>query len=87
MAARLVATLQANLPNLLYAQWALGQRVSQDARVVVDVGAHLPKVAGNAGLQGLACIGAAANATVNASARINVSVQASASVSGRAGVR
>lgn len=85
MAQRLFATLHTNLPNLLYAQWALGQRVAQDAQVVVQVGGHLPRVVGNAGLQGLACIGAAASAAAQASARINVSVRASASVSGRVG--
>lgn len=85
MANRLFATLQANLPNLLYAQIALGQRVMQDAQVVVQVGANLPKVVGDAGLEALACIGAAASATAQASARINVSVQASASVTGRVG--
>ncbi len=87
MASRLFATLHANLPTLLYAQFALGQRVMQDAQVVVQVGANLPRVLGDAGLKGLACIGAAANAAAAASARINVSVQASASVSGRVGVR
>jgi hypothetical protein len=85
MAARLMATLQANLPNLLYAQLALGQRVIQDAKVVVQLGGQLPKVVGDAGLQGMACIAAAANATARASARIDVSVRASASVSGRVG--
>lgn len=85
MAARLFATLHANLPNLLYAQMALGQRVMQDAQVVVSVGANMPKVVGDAGMQGLACIAAAANATVTASARINVSVRASASVTGKVG--
>ena len=65
----------------------LGERVlgSADAKVVVDVGAQLPKVVGDAGAQGLACIAAAANASVRASASINVSVQASASVSGKVG--
>jgi hypothetical protein len=85
MANRLFATLQANLPNLLYAQMALGSRVMQDAQVLVQVGANLPKVVGDAGLEALACIGTAAQATAQASARINVSVQASASVSGRVG--
>ncbi len=87
MAARLFATLQANLPNLLYAQMALGQRVIGDAQTVVQVGAALPKVVGDAGLEGLSCIAASANAAAQASARINVSVRASASVSGRVGVR
>jgi hypothetical protein len=85
MAGRLAATLQANLPALLHAQIALGKRMLGDVRVVVDVGAQLPKVVGDAGAQALACIAAGAHASVQASARINVSVEASASVSGRVG--
>jgi hypothetical protein len=84
-AARLAATLQANLPLLLHAQIALGKRVLADAQVVGQVGAALPKIVGQAGARALACIGAAAEATASASARLNVSVQASASVSGRVG--
>jgi hypothetical protein len=85
MAGRLAATLQANLPALLHAQIALGKRMLGDVRVVVDVGAQLPKVVGDAGAQALACIAAGAQASVQASARIQVSVEASASVSGRVG--
>jgi hypothetical protein len=85
MAMRLMATLRANLPALLHAEIALGKRVLQDARVVVEVGAQLPKVIGEAGAQAMACVAAASSASVRASARINVSVQASASVSGRVG--
>jgi hypothetical protein len=85
MAARLAATLQANLPQLLHAQLALGQRLMGDVQVVVDVGAQLPRIVGNAGAQALACIAAASEASVQASASIRVSVQASASVSGRVG--
>jgi hypothetical protein len=84
---RLFATLYTNLPTLLYAQIALGQRVMQDAQVLAQVGANLPKVLGDAALSGMACVAAAVDATAAASARINVSVQASASVSGRVGVR
>lgn len=84
-AMRLVATLRANLPELLHAELALGKRLVGSARVVVNIGGQLPKVVGNAGAQALACVAAAANASVKASARINVSIQASASVSGRVG--
>ncbi|MBX3126415.1 MAG: hypothetical protein KF718_06845 [Polyangiaceae bacterium] len=83
-AMRLVASLQAHLPWLLKAELGLGRRILQDAKVVVDVGAQLPKIVGNAGLTGLACVAASASASVKASARINVSVQASASVSAKA---
>jgi hypothetical protein len=85
IAARLVATLQANLPQLLYAQWALGQRLAGDVEVVVQVGKELPRLVGQAGANALACIAAASDATLQASASIKVSVQASASVSGRVG--
>jgi hypothetical protein len=84
-AARLAATLQANLPALLHAQVALGKRVLGDVRAVIDVGAQLPRVIGDAGAEALACVAAAANASAQASARINVSIEASASVSGRVG--
>ncbi len=84
-AMRLVATLRANLPELLHAEIALGKRLAGSIQVVVNVGQQLPRVIGNAGAQAVACVAAAANASVKASARINVSVQASASVSGRVG--
>lgn len=84
-AMQLVATLQANLPRLLYAEIALAKRLAGSIQVVGQVGAQLPKIAGNAGARALACIGAAAEATASASVRINVSVQASASVSGKVG--
>lgn len=86
-AAALAATLQANLPALLQGEFALGKRLLQDARVVVEVGGQLPKIIGQAGIQALACVGAAANLSVQASVRVQVSVEASASVSGRAGVQ
>ena len=85
LAARLMATLQANLPQLLQAEIALGKRILGDVRVVVEVGAQLPKVVGEAGAQALACIAAGASASVQASARIDVTVKASASVTGRVG--
>ena len=86
-ASRLVQTLQANLPQLIHAQITLGQRLMEDARVVAQVGAELPKLVGEAGAQAAACIAAAADASATASVRIQVSVRASASVSGRAGAR
>lgn len=85
LALKLAASLQANLPQLLHAEWVLGKRVLADADVVVKVGQNLPGIVGNAGARALACVGAAANASVRASMSIKVTVQASASVSGRAG--
>ncbi|HEX6273829.1 MAG TPA: hypothetical protein VFZ53_12360 [Polyangiaceae bacterium] len=85
MALRLAATLRANLPLLLHAEIALGKRIAGSVKTVVDVGAQLPRVVGEAGAEGLACIAAGSNASVQASMRINVSIQASASVTGRVG--
>jgi hypothetical protein len=84
-AARLAATLQANLPLLIHAEVALGKRLLGDLEVVGQVGAQLPRIVGNAGARALACVAAAANASASASMRVKVSVQASASVSGRVG--
>ncbi|HSN99877.1 MAG TPA: hypothetical protein VLS89_16385, partial [Candidatus Nanopelagicales bacterium] len=85
MSLRLLTTLQANLPALLYAEIGLGRRLIQDAQVVVQVGAQLPRVVGQAGAHALACAGAAADVAASASVRLNVSVRASASISGRVG--
>lgn len=85
MAARLAATLQANLPLLLHAEVALGRRLMEDVRVVAKVGVQLPKIIGNAGVRALACVAASADVTARASVSIRVSVQASASVSGKVG--
>jgi hypothetical protein len=85
LAARLAATMQANLPTLLHAELALGRRLLADVQVVGQVGAELPKLVGNAGARALACIAASTNATARASISIKVSVQASASVTGKVG--
>ena len=85
MVGRLIATLNANLPLLLQAELALGRRLAGEVRTVVQVGAALPRVIGEAGAQAAACVAAGAAASAQASARIDVSVRASASVSGRVG--
>jgi hypothetical protein len=85
MAAKLVATLQANLPRLLHAEIAMGRRLLADVQVVAEVGSQLPKIVGDAGAHALACIAASADVTARASVSIRVSVQASASVSGKVG--
>lgn len=82
---RLVATLKANLPDLLKAEVGLGKRVANDARAVVQIGSSLPRTLGDAGAQALACVAAAGDASLTASVRIDVSIQASASVSSRVG--
>jgi hypothetical protein len=85
MAARLATTMQANLPQLLHAELALGRRLMGDVQVVGQVGAQLPKIVGDAGAHALACIAASADVTARASVSIRVSVQASANVSGKVG--
>jgi hypothetical protein len=87
LALRLAATLRVNLPLLLHAELALGKRLAGSVRTVVNVGAQLPRVVGDAGIEALACVAASSSACAKASARIDVSVQASASVSGRVGAR
>jgi hypothetical protein len=85
MAARLVNTLQKNLPLLLHAQIALGRRVLADAEMLAQVGADLPNALGQAGAHAIACVGAGANASAKATASLRVTVNVSASVSGRVG--
>jgi hypothetical protein len=85
LAARLALTLQANLPELLHAEIALGRRLEGSVRAVMSVGSALPQVVGNAGAEALACIAAASSASVQASTRIDVTLRASAGVTGRIG--
>ena len=82
---KLIATLQANLPVLIQAEVAYGQRIAGDVRTLVEIGGELPGIVGQAGLHAAACIGASANAVLHAQASISVSVKASASVTGKAG--
>lgn len=82
---RLVATLRANLPDLLKAEIGLGKRLVNDARAVVQIGSSLPRALGDAGAEAIACVAAAGDASLNASVRIDVSVRASASVTSRVG--
>jgi hypothetical protein len=85
MATRLAMTLQANLPELLHAEISVGQRLVPSARTLVDVGAQLPRVIGDAGAEALACVAAAGQGSIQASARIDVTIRASASVTTRVG--
>jgi hypothetical protein len=82
---RLVATLRANLPDLLKAEIGLGKRIVNDARAVVQIGSSLPRTLGDAGAEAIACVAAAGDASLNASVRVDVSIRASASVSSRVG--
>jgi hypothetical protein len=82
---RLVATLRANMPALVSAEVAYGQRIAGDIQLLIQTGNELPRAFGQLTAHAGACIAAAANACVSAQASIRVSVQASASISGRAG--
>jgi len=81
---QLIATLSKNLPVLVRAQIAYGKRLAGSIQTLVEVGADMPKAVADATTKGVACMGAAANATVQAQASIQVSVKASASVSAKA---
>jgi hypothetical protein len=85
LAVRLVQTLQANLPQLIHAELALGKRLAGNAQVIVSVGSQLPRIVGNAGAEAMACLAAASSAAATASMRIDISIRASASVTGRVG--
>jgi hypothetical protein len=82
---KVVATLQRNLPPLIKAQVAYGQRIAGDVQVLVQTGAELPRAFGTLTAKAGSCVAAAANASVSAQASLRVSVQASASVSAKAG--
>jgi hypothetical protein len=82
---KVVATLQRNLPPLIKAQLAYGQRIAGDVEVLVRTGAELPRAFGTLSAKAGACVAAAANASVSAQASLRVSVQASANVSAKAG--
>lgn len=82
---RVVSTLQRNLPTLIKAQVAYGQRIGNDVDVLVRMGADLPHAFGHLTSKAGSCIAAAGNASFTAQASLRVSVQASANVSARAG--
>ena len=82
---KLIATLQANLPALIKAELAYGQRIAGDVELLVRTGGELPSALGHVAAHAGACVGAAASACFSAQASLRVSVQASASVSAKAG--
>jgi hypothetical protein len=84
---KLAATLRANLPTLVRAELAYGNRISADVETLVRAGAELPNAFGQLTGHAGACLAAAANACLSAQASLRISVQASASISGKAGVR
>lgn len=81
--AKLVATLEKNLPILILAEIGYGERLVGDVKVLVEVSGDLAQVIGDAGAHAAACISAAGAEILQAQASIRVSVSVSASVSGR----
>lgn len=82
---KVVATLERNLPALIRAEVAYGERISGDVDMLVRTGTELPHAFAQLSARAGACIAAAANATYAAQASLHVSVQASASISAKAG--
>ncbi len=83
---KVVATLRANLPTLITAQFKIGKEVAGDVQTLVRIGGQLRGELEGAGGKAVACVSAAATAVASASVSVNVSFKASASVSGKAGV-
>jgi hypothetical protein len=82
---KLALALRAKLPAIVKIQLALGQRAKLAGETVVDAGSEVAGVVSDAGMEALACIGAAVDMAASASASVSVSVEASASVSASAG--
>jgi hypothetical protein len=82
---KVIATLRANLPVLITAQFKIGKEIAADLQTLVRVGGQLRGQLGDAGAKAIACVTAAGTAVASASVSVNVSFKASASVSGKAG--
>ena len=82
---KVVATLRANLPTLISAQFKIGKEMAGEMQTLVRIGGQLRGELGNAGAKAIACVTAAATAVGSASVSVDVSFKASASVSGKAG--
>jgi hypothetical protein len=80
----LISTLQANLAPLLAAQYLLGQRYSDEANTMTQVGTGLARSLGDAGSDARECAGAAADATATSSTRLRVAMRAIGNVTLRA---
>jgi len=74
-AAALLATLNANLPALIEAQYTLGQRISADALAIAKLGPSLRKSTDGASSDARDCIAASAEAAAQAALRIRVSTR------------
>jgi hypothetical protein len=79
----LLATLQANLPTLVHAQVAFGQRLQPEVQTVAQVGARLRRSVVDAGGKAADCAGAGADAVGQAMMGLSVSLRASTLVTSR----
>jgi hypothetical protein len=82
-AAALVATLNANLPALVEAQYTLGQRLNADTLTIAKLGSGLRKKMDNAGSGVRDCIGASAEEAAQAALRIRVSTRVASQFNAR----
>jgi hypothetical protein len=76
----LARALERHLPGLVYAQLALGKRLSKQGSVLVEVGARLPADLRQAGPRGLACVGLATTTLGKSVAHMNNVVSSSLSL-------
>ena len=83
---KVIATLRANLPTLITAQFKIGKEIAGDLQTLVRIGGQLRGELKGAGAKAATCVAAAVTGVASASVSINVSFKASASVSGKAGV-
>jgi hypothetical protein len=77
----LAATLERNLPTLLYAELALGQRLLDHAEGVVRISTKLSSDLKSADPRGIACLTLAANMTGKTAAHLQALLSASSEVS------
>jgi hypothetical protein len=68
--ARLGKTLEQHLPSLLYAQYALGQRLTKHLEPLVQAGPKLGEAVKDAGPHGLACVGLSTTTAARSAERI-----------------
>jgi hypothetical protein len=78
--AKLKATLEAHLPNILLAARAKGQLALRAIESVADAGESVVKASAKLGVKDVACAGTAATASARAAVSMGISVNASVKV-------
>lgn len=86
-AVALIATLQANLPDLMEAQYTLGQRLTAETQSVSRVAGIIRRQLGEASAEARGCAKAAGEMATDATTRMRVSVRASAAITSLVGGR